>query len=245
MTTTYIIDDDPNAIALLKNLLTPYAITIVGSATTIEQARQELPVMQPDLLFLDVEMPEMSGLDFCTELKQMPLADMKVVFYTGYDKYVLDALRRQAFDYMLKPATPEQLSQLMNRYYEDRLSVLRQARPATAAQSPIVVVDDSGEHKPLRASQIAFFRFNNVRRLWEVVTLKNDSYLLRHRTNADVIMGYSPDFVQIHKRYIVNIQHISRITDSNVFLNPPFDKLDELQIGRTYRHELLDKFYSM
>ena len=53
--------------------------------------------------------------------------EMKVVFYTGYDKYMLEALRRQAFDYMLKPATPQELAKIMTRYYENKLSNIQKA----------------------------------------------------------------------------------------------------------------------
>lgn len=257
MSTVYIVDDDPTAITLLKSLLSEHPITVVGATGDLKSARKEIMQLRPDMLFLDVEMPEMSGLDFCTQLTQQSpqfTRQTKVVFYTGYDHYVLEALRRQAFDYILKPATSTQLSQLMNRYYENRLNEQSNDKlsPAThrLLNSPtpppiIMLADNTSEHKPVHAHQIAFFRFSTERRLWEVVTLDGQAHALRHRTNADIILGYTSDFVQIHKRYIVNIQHIERITETCVYLNPPLDALDELHVSRSYRHNLLNTFYSM
>jgi len=253
MTTIYIVDDEPSAIELLRSLLSEHPVSVVGATSNLKLAQKEVLQLQPDMLFLDVEMPEMSGLDFCSQLTlQNPqfTRQTKVIFYTGYDHYVLDALRRQAFDYILKPATSTQVSQLMNRYYENRLNESSQpqlptVKAPTSLPPIIMLADNTSEHKPVHAHQIAFFRFSTERRLWEVVTLDGQARALRHRTNADIILNYTSDFVQIHKRYIVNIQHISRITDTCVFLNPPLDTLNELHVSRSYRHNLLNTFYSM
>jgi two-component system LytT family response regulator len=100
----FVVDDDQNSTALLLKLLKSYSVEIIGTATdATEEVSDEIIDKEPDLLFLDVEMPSMSGIDFCATIRPQVKPDMKVVFYTGYDKYMLEALRQQAFDYMLKP----------------------------------------------------------------------------------------------------------------------------------------------
>ena len=240
----YILDDSPAAIALLERLLSDYSVTIVGTETDAEQAIDDIVQLQPDLLFLDVEMPGMNGLDLTTEIGRWARPEMKVVFYTGYDKYLLDALRRQAFDYLLKPPTREALATIMTRYYENRLSTM-QPVPMRSEQPIIIIVNAKNEHMTLHPSDIAFFRFQRLRKLWEVVRADGSSCLLRHKTTADVILNYSRDFVQIHKRYIVNVQKIALIQDSLCLLRPPLDGITELNISKNYRHDLMATFYSM
>lgn len=73
----------------------------------------------------------------------------------------------------------------------------------------------------------------------------NSCYVLRHRTTADVILNYSEDFVQIHKRYIVNINHIKMIQDNTCILTEPLEENRELRISKNYRAGLMAVFYSL
>lgn len=242
----YIVDDNEGAIALLRRLLADYSVEIIGAETDTQKAMEEVIELEPDLLFIDVEMPEMSGLDFCSELQKWVTSEMKVVFYTGYNKYLLDAIRRRAFDYMLKPATKGELAKIMTRYYESRLGNIRRADAQYPLASPIMlVVNAMNEHTALHTDDIAYFRFDSERKLWEVVCNNNVCYTLRHKTTADVILNYSQDFVQIHKRFIVNVQKIEKIQDSLCILRPPLAYVDELRISKNYRHGLMRTFYNM
>jgi len=247
LTTVYILDDDPAAIRLLRTLLNDYAVDIVGTTGDHRQAVSDILERKPDLMFLDVEMPATTGLELWAQLKRTdPMLTTKVVFYSGYDKYLLEALRRQAFDYLLKPATPTELAKIMTRYYEHRLSNIATptAPPAETAQ-PIIIVNALSEHITLRINDIAFFRYLNGRKLWEVVTTDGQAHLLRHRTNAEAILDYSPRLVQIHKHHIVNTAQIQKIVDSRCVLYPPLDHIDELNISKNFRHQLMSAFYDM
>jgi two-component system LytT family response regulator len=246
LVTVYIVDDDANSIELLRRLLSEYSVEVVGTQTETQKAMDEIIELEPDLLFLDVEMPDMSGLDFCSRVRLFVKPEMKVVFYTGYDKYLLEALRRQAFDYMLKPASKPELAKIMTRYYENRLNSIQTASAKSDKQLPIVmIVNAVSEHTPLHLSDIAFFRFDSERRIWEVVRTDGTTNVLRHRTTAEIILNYSDLFVQIHKRYIVNIQKIVKIQDSTCLLPKPLQDNRELHISKNYRHDLMNKFYNM
>jgi two-component system LytT family response regulator len=188
----------------------------------------------------------MSGLDFCTLIRSEVKPETKVVFYTGHEKYLLDAIRREAFDYLMKPATEQELSQIMTRYYENKLAGIPQATPRVNQHLPIIlVVNAKSEHLAKQMQDIAFFRYNKDRKLWEVICTDKNCYILRHRTTSDVILNYSPDFVQIHKSYIVNINHIKKIQDSTCILAEPLEDIKELKISKNYRSSLMDAFYSM
>lgn len=106
--TVVIVDDEAASVRNLSNDLCVYSdVRILETTTSVEKARKIVIRQQPDLLFLDVEMPKMSGLDLWQNIRADVHADMRVVFYTAYDKYVLEALRASAFDYLLKPYLPK------------------------------------------------------------------------------------------------------------------------------------------
>ena len=207
---------------------------------------ERLVTADPDLLFLDVEMPSGTGLDFWTRVKPLLKAETRVVFYTGWDKYVLDALRRQAFDYLLKPAMLSELQKIMTRYLEQRLEEMTtRNNAASTPNSKVLVANALGVLQVKTFDEIAFFRYNTGRKLWEVATTDGQTSLLRHRTTSEVIIGYSTAFVQIHKRYIVNTHKISHIEDRLCLLEPPLQDCKELHISKNYRHNLLATFYNL
>ena len=243
---TFIVDDNIEAIKVLQHMLEKnFSVRIVGTAQDAETAVNAIIQSEPDIIFLDVELPTMSGLDFCTLIRNDIKPDTKIVFYTGHDKYMLDAIRRKAFDYLLKPPTEQDLSLIMARYYENKLADIPKHISSKDHLPIILVVNALNEHLTLQLSDIAFFRFNQERKLWEIVCANNEVYTLRHRTTANVILNYSPDFVQIHKRYIVNINQIKMIQDSICILYEPMEQVKELKISKNFRQTFMNTFYSM
>ena len=242
----FIVDDNTEAVKVLQNMLeNNYSVTVIGSAGDAETAADSIIKLEPDIIFLDIELPTMSGLDFCTLIRNDIKPETKIVFYTGHDKYMLEAIRRQAFDYLLKPPTEQDLSVLMARYYENKLASIPNISKAEEHLPIILVVNAMNEHITLNLSDIAFFRFNQERKIWEIVCSDKTIYSLRHRTTTNVILNYSSDFVQIHKRYIVNINKIKMIQESICILDEPLDDNRELKISKNYRQSLMAAFYSM
>lgn len=222
-----------------------YAVDVVGTSFDADEAAEKIVETEPDLIFLDVELPTMSGLDFCTKIRSELKPETKVVFYTGHDKYMLDAIRREAFDYLMKPPTEQELGQIMTRYYENKLMDAPHSAHSEDRLPIILVVNGLNEHLTLRLSDCAFFRYNQDRRLWEVVCMNGKSYMLRHRTTSELIQNYSSDLIQIHKRFIVNINHIKKIQDAQCILNEPFENVNELRVSKNYRAALLAAFYAL
>ena len=222
-----------------------FSVTVVGSASDAETAADNIIKTEPDIIFLDIELPTMSGLDFCTLIRNDIKPETNIVFYTGHDQYMLEAIRRQAFDYLLKPPTEQDLSLLMARYYENKLASIPRFSKAEKRLPIILVVNAMNEHMALNIRDIAFFRFNQERKIWEIVCCDHSVYTLRHRTTTNVILNYSQDFVQIHKRYIVNINKIKMIQESICILEEPLSDIRELKISKNYRQDFMAAFYSM
>lgn len=243
----YIIDDDQASLNLLKKMLEEnYSVEVTGTSNSPEKGIDEIIENVPDLLFLDIEMPNMTGLEVSTAIASQIPQDIKIVFYTGYDKYMIDAIRHQAFDYLLKPLQAVDLSIIMNRYYENRLSKIRQASYSPQqTEQPILVVNDVNEHLALKTNDIAYFRYNLTKKVWEIISFSNNIYTLRHRTSADVILAHSKSFVQIHKRFIVNINHINKIQENTCYFSGALSDVTELKISKNYKRNLMDSFYDI
>jgi two-component system LytT family response regulator len=105
MITAIIIDDEPNSVELITNLiqlLTPQ-VTVLGTADSVESGYKLLQNQQPDLIFLDIEMSDGSGFDL---LKKLDKINFKLIFITGHHEFALTAFKYSAIDYLMKPLSP-------------------------------------------------------------------------------------------------------------------------------------------
>lgn len=110
-----IIDDEPKAIKLLTELAKEIPeITITASFTDPVKALLELRNIAHDLLLLDVQMPRMNGFELLRGVRNAGL-DPSVIFITAYDQYAIDAIHNEAFDYLLKPVSPDELRESVQR----------------------------------------------------------------------------------------------------------------------------------
>ena len=157
-----IVDDDRTAIENLCRELALYPeMDVRGTAVNGAKGRKLIMEQHPDLLFLDVELPDIQGIRLLSEMRDEVLWDMKVVFYTAYDKYLLQALRESAFDYLLKPFVSGDLELIIERYRKAALS--HPAIPAFAAsvsallpQRDTFMISTVTGFKLLRIEEIGF-----------------------------------------------------------------------------------------
>ena len=115
---TIIIDDEILSIETLSRMLLEYDdIEVVGSACNTTVAEGQIKVASPDLVFLDVELPGMSGVDFIREVKRLTQGRCRVVMYTGHKDSMLSSFRNEAFDFLLKPVDRDELSAMIQRLH--------------------------------------------------------------------------------------------------------------------------------
>jgi len=107
-----VIDDERLARKELINLLNQLeTVEVVGEAVNVEDAKEKIEQLQPDVIFLDIQMPEKTGFDLLEELDQVP----HVIFTTAYDEYALKAFQVNALDYLLKPIEPKRLEEAIQK----------------------------------------------------------------------------------------------------------------------------------
>lgn len=107
-----VIDDERLARKELINLLNQLeTVEVVGEAVNVDDAKEKIDQLQPDVIFLDIQMPEKTGFDLLEELDHVP----HVIFTTAYDEYALKAFQVNALDYLLKPIEPKRLEEAINK----------------------------------------------------------------------------------------------------------------------------------
>ena len=241
-----VVDDDEVSLENLSfSLKKDERFSLDGIAKNGKQGKKVIAKVQPDLLFLDVEMPDTTGMDLLREIRDSITWDMKVVFYTAYDKYMIQAIRESAFDYLLKPFEEQDLKDILTRFIEQANAPIQQvANIVNAPQvgQTFIVVTPTNDMCALRPSEIGFFKYCSDRKQWEVILSNRPPLVLRCGITAEQITQYSPSFIQIHQSYIINIDYLMIIRDNQCILYPPFDKASELQVSRKFKKKLQDRF---
>lgn len=237
----YLVDDEPLALRRLARLLRATGrVDIVGSTTDAEAALSFLSAEAVDLLFLDIQMPGMSGFELLSNLESQP----PVIFTTAFDQYALRAFEVNSVDYLLKPIEAEQLDRTLNKI--DRLRAsgapldLRRViqEVATALRSnatgfPERIASRSGDRVQfIDLSLVTHFVARD--KLTYAVTAEK-SYVV-DSTIADLEQRLDPRrFIRIHRSMVVNLDYVQEIHPwftGGVVVRLKDDRKTELTVAR-------------
>jgi len=207
---TIIVDNEPHAVAIVEKILLKecHNISIVGKTTRPSEAISIIMEQQPDMVFLDIEMGSMSGFDL---LDHLPSVDFEVVFVTAWDHYALDAIKKQAIDYLLKPVRIKELVSAVEKVRARKMKGQLQEVPLhneAKAPSPVQTI------KIPTASGIDFIKVNSIRRLeangsyTKIFTCDKQSYLASKTLKEIEQLLQSQQFFRAHRSHIINISFI-------------------------------------
>lgn len=201
-----IIDDERLARKELINLLKEYAeIDIIGEAENVEQAKQKIDALQPDVLFLDVEMPEKTGFELINEID----TNAQIVFVTAYQDHAIAAFDVNAFDYLTKPVLPERLSETIKNLINDKkeLSTLISNRKTLQLEDN-VFIKDGEKCWFIKLKDIVLFESegNYVR----IVFKDFKPLVLMSLNNLEGRLS-SEHFFRANRKFIINLETISHI----------------------------------
>ncbi|HZH63956.1 MAG TPA: LytTR family DNA-binding domain-containing protein [Flavisolibacter sp.] len=219
-----IIDDEAKARNILQHYLTNFIteVTEIRQADGVNSALDILDVYQPDIVFLDVEMPHKNGFQFLMEIKD-PTFD--VIFTTAYNQYAIQAIRFSALDYLLKPVDPDELRGAVLRHIEKRES----AAEKKALYNNLV---NNIEKKEVRDFKIAvpsaegvyFFTIDEILRLeadrsyTHIHLAKKRPFIASKTLKHFEEMLEEFNFIRTHKSHLVNPKHITHVTSDNEHL---------------------------
>jgi two-component system LytT family response regulator len=209
-----LIDDELTSLKNLKQKLEEFCkqVTIIDALDKPEEAIPVIRNSKPDVLFLDIEMPKMSGFRMLEELGDY---DAEVIFTTAYNHYAIDAMRISAFDYLVKPIAIEELEQAVNRLLEkksmhtqERLKILKQSIKDNQSQENKIAV-------PL-ADGLEFILIKNIIRIessssYSRIFLMNGQSMLVTKLLKDfedMLVPYR--FFRVHNSHLVNLNYIKK-----------------------------------
>ncbi|MBC6365601.1 LytTR family DNA-binding domain-containing protein [Algoriphagus sp. AK58] len=153
-----VIDDERLARKELINLLNQLeTVEVVGEAVNVEDAKEKIEQLQPDVIFLDIQMPEKTGFDLLEELDQVP----HVIFTTAYDEYALKAFQVNALDYLLKPIEPKRLEEAIQKLQGKIEGISRRDENGAFANQKKLTLEDQVFVKD--GDRCWFVRLSNVR----------------------------------------------------------------------------------
>lgn len=192
-----VVDDEPPARARLKRLLLALpGVQVVGEAVDGRSALAQAETLAPDALLLDVQMPELGGLDVAASL---PEGGPAVIFVTAFDQYALQAFDIAAVDYLLKPVDPERLARAVQRLRQRHRKGARQPPPAR------LIVSERGEVRVIERAQIHWLQAADN---YVEVHTADRMHLLR-RTLEGLLADLGPGFVRIHRSRAVAVAAVS------------------------------------
>lgn len=246
-----IIDDDKKAIDDLTEKLSAYDdIEIEATASSATYGINLLKANVPDIIFLDVEMPGMSGIDFLEEMEKMNVW-CHVVVTTSYSIHMLPAFRHDAFDFMTKPVNEKELETVVERLRKDISSPKRtggmnnESSEKQANSGMLLCYTNTEDFQLVNISSIGLFRYNSELRSWEVIIAnqKQAVKLKRDVSNKD-LLKLDKRFLQVNQKHIVNVNCLLKVRDNYCVFNPPFEDIDYVKVGRMFRKRLIEAFVS-
>jgi len=190
-----IIDDERNAREEIKKLLQDYSeLEVIGEAQNADEAKEQIDAKNPDLLFLDIQMPEKSGFDLLESLDKVP----HVIFTTAYDQYAVKAFEVSALDYLMKPIREERFARAMEQIKQkgiiptdDRIFVKDRQQYHFVSWSKVHLVESMDNYARL------YYDDKNV-------FLKSSLNQLEEKLDEAI-------FFRINRAQIINLKYIDKI----------------------------------
>ena len=256
-----IVDDEPQSILRLENdLAAQDDFEVIATSSSAMSAKTLVMSMQPDVLFIDVEMPGQTGFEVLQSLRdEMPM-DLIVVFYSAFNKYMIDALRASAFDFLLKPYQQEELELVVGRIrqkmeggdgsssssssssfsssesHQDPQNLLGVNGLLGTSGKRLAILSISGLLM-VKPDEVFCCTFDEDTRLWHLRLANGQIHKLKKQTTAKAVLSLSPSLAQVRQDCIINLDYLISIENYTLrcIFSPPFDQENITVSRRCYK----------
>lgn len=225
-----IVDDEPVAREILENHLSKIEkVNVAGSCKNALEAFQIVSNQKIDLIFLDINMPEISGLSFAKSINK----NIKVIFTTAYREYAVDGFDLQAVDYLLKPISFDRLLQAVNKYLNENTPIRYET---------VVIEEDNSDYFFVRSDRkmikISFPEILFIESLSDYLKIHLKEKTVVTRETIINIEAKLPqkDFLRVHRSFIVALNAIDSFTNEFVEIG-----IKQIPISRSYKKEVLER----
>ncbi len=222
-----IIDDEPIAIRVIRNHLSSFDdFEVVTECSNALEAMAALRKEDVDLIFCDIQMPQLTGVDFVRSLTNPP----KVIFTTAYRDYAVDAFELQVIDYLLKPISFERFTRAINHFLDLQEEQSRHDDNDQLKEKDFIFLKADKKHYKIKLDDILYFES-----LGDYVIAFTETQKIVSKERISYLSETLPSdrFLQIHRSYIVSIDKIETVGPGFVEINKK-----KLPVGRNYKPQL-------
>lgn len=209
-----LVDDELSSLQNLTQKIAKFCpnVSVVASSRDPEEALELIRQHQPDVVFLDIEMPGMTGLRMVEKLEG---SNAEIIFTTAYDHYAVDAIRISAFDYLTKPIalkdlqkTVERLSQRTRSYTKDKMETLRTSLAPTKSQEEKLAVPtgDGLEFIPIKN----IIHIESSSNYSKIFLMEGSKILVTKQLGEFEEMLQPYHFFRIHNSHLINLLHVKK-----------------------------------
>ena len=228
-----IVDDEPLAVELIEEHIKKIPnITSVFSTHNPLDALKFLSENKVDLLFLDVQMPVITGLDLARTLKGGP----SIIFTTAYREYAVESYELNVLDYLVKPITFPRFLTAVNKFYEtsSNRKVISVNNDGVSEDSSILINENKKFHR------VYYNEISYLESLKEYIrVVKSDGQLVTKSTMDSMEKELPDQFLRVHRSFIINVNKVEAFTSSSIEIGEK-----EIPIGGSYKKWVQDRLIS-
>ncbi|MEQ3664501.1 MULTISPECIES: LytR/AlgR family response regulator transcription factor [unclassified Olleya] len=223
-----IADDEPIARQILENYIQAIPnLEIIASCKNAFEVLEILQTKTVDILFLDINMPKLSGLSLLKTIQQKP----SVIITTAYPEYAIEGFELSVTDYLLKPFSLERFLQAVNKVPQKEVS-----KPETTTITKQEIPQSIFVKSDKKIIKIDFDQINHIEAYGNYIKIFTDTMILTPQTLTEFLEKLPNHFIRIHKSCIINFNQLKLIDGNQVVLQ----NNTKLQIGKSYRKSVLD-----
>ena len=214
-----IVDDEEGARDVLENLLLRFCteVEIIAKCENVLKAVEIINQEQPDLVFLDIEMPNYSGFEIATFFKKI---NFKIIFVTAYDQYAIKAFKVSAIDYLLKPVDIEHLKNAVSRAVQ-QLNIEQQSQQLSLLSNTLenkqlknIVITDKGQQHIISIESIIAIE---AQESYCSIHTSDKTYIAsKNLKHFETVLESLPQFFRVHKSWLVNKDYIKHYSKSDL-----------------------------
>ena len=235
MVNVIIVDDEPLAQDVLETYIEKLPdLNLVAKCNNALEAHEALKTLDVDLMFLDIQMPQLTGIDFLKTLNKPPL----VIFTTAYPNHAVEGFELNALDYLLKPISLDRFIKAVNKAV-DQLQLTRKDNTASAAPT-----NDNVEYTFVKADK-KLVRVNYADIIYieglkdyVIIRMEKDRVITLQTMKSLEEKLPAHQFKRIHRSYIINVDRINAVVGNMVEVEEK-GQVKHLPIGKNYRDDLL------
>lgn len=240
-----IVDDEVTSSEVLEKLIKHYLpqLEVVATCSKPADALKQIPALRPDLVFLDIEMPEMNGFEL---LEKLPSVQFDIIFTTAHSQYGIKAIQFSAIDYLLKPIDTDELMSAFGRVVEHR-NFSNPFEKIKLLLENIQLFNNNNPFARIALPTTDGLKFINAADIVRCMSTNNYTYIFLNTGERILVsktlkemesMLSAPSFCRVHNSHLINLKYVSKLIkgDSNLLI---MSDNTEVEVSRRKKEELI------